>query len=290
MIIDIKYHIASLVSVFLALGIGIVVGTTMIGSDVLMKKQEDLITSLQGQYASIRDENRQLTHDLDVMKEDANYQQEFNRVVLPALVRDKLRGRQVAIVDLNYRKEHDGLADALQEAGAKVQSVTVVNLNILQQTAISQEVAPLFGKNQGDSSAEYLPDFARFLANTMVRGMGDDVIHVLDGKGVLKISGAYGLPIQDVILIGGSSSKELDFARNYDLVLIKSLQNQGLRVFGAEDNKIPVSYMRYYQSAGLTTVDNIDDIYGQVALIQAMTGYPGRYGTKQTARDFLPPL
>lgn len=41
MIIDIKYHIASLTAVFLALGIGIVIGTSMIGSDTITKQQKE---------------------------------------------------------------------------------------------------------------------------------------------------------------------------------------------------------------------------------------------------------
>ena len=40
----------------------------------------------------------------------------------------------------------------------------------------------------------------------------------------------------------------------------------------------------------LTTVDNIDTVYGQVSLVMAMYGYPGHYGIKQTADAFIPPL
>lgn len=58
----------------------------------------------------------------------------------------------------------------------------------------------------------------------------------------------------------------------------------------AEDSMAPVSYVRYYEKAGITTIDDIDTAYGQVALVQAMAGHPGHYGIKQTAESFIPPL
>lgn len=285
-----KYHIASLAAVFIALGIGILIGTTMIGSDTLMKKQEALITSLQTQYTVLRDENRRTAQELATMKQNSAYQQEFDRAVLPVLVREKLQGRKVAVVDLNNRKEHDNLANVLREAGAEIQSITIINLNQLKDPVVRGQVANFLGKSNDISLTSLLPEFARFFAGALVTGAGDDLVRLLDDKKVLKVSGAYGLPVQDIIMISGGNSKEQDYAKIFDLVLVKAWQSDGIRLFGVEDSDVPVSYMRYYQAARLTTVDNIDSIYGQVALVQAMAGYPGHYGIKPTAEDFLPPL
>jgi hypothetical protein len=107
---------------------------------------------------------------------------------------------------------------------------------------------------------------------------------------VLKVTGSYGQPVQDVLIIGGSNSKDLYFAKEFDLVLASSWQKEGLRVFGVEESLVPISSMHDYQTASLTTVDDIDKTYGQVALVEAMAGYPGHYGIKQTADTFIPPL
>lgn len=290
MIIDLKYHIASLAAVFLALGIGILIGTSMIGSDTLMKKQEALIASLQSQYAALRDENRKMASELASLKQDYAYQQEFNRAVLPALVREKLVGRKVAVVDISNRGDHDPVASVLREAGADVESLTQVNLNKLKNAAVKEQVAAYLGMDRDVSLNSLLPEFARLFAGAMVSGGDDEFIRQLESKDVLKVSGAYGVPVQDVVIIGGCDSKEHDYAKAFDLVLAKEWQAAGIRVYGVEDSDVPVSYMRYYQSVRLTTVDNIDSVYGQVALVQAMAGHPGHYGIKPTAENFLPPL
>ncbi|MGB9791174.1 MAG: copper transporter [Thermacetogeniaceae bacterium] len=291
MIIDIKYHIASLAAVFIALGIGILIGTSMIGSDALMKKQEALIASLQSQYAALRDENRRMANELASLKQDDVYQQEFNRAVLPALVRERLLGRKVAVVDVSNRRDHDPIASVLREAGAEVESLTQINLSKFKDTAVKDQVAAYLGKKDRDLPLNsFLPEFARFFASAVVTGGGDDLIRQLESKDVLKITGAYGVPVQDIVLIGGCDSKEHDYAKVFDLVLVKEWQAAGIKVYGVEDSDVPVSYMRYYQASRLTTVDNIDTVYGQVALVQAMAGYPGHYGVKPTAENFLPPF
>lgn len=291
MIFDIRYHIASLVAIFLALGIGILIGTSMIGSDTFAKQQKKMIDSIEQEFTVLREENKKNSDALTEVQAVIASQQQFNQAVLPVLVRGKLQERKIALVDLNYRKEHDALANVLRTAGADFQSITVVNLNDLKDPLVSKQIAAMLGKTNKDTAPDkYLPDLARLFASAVATGENGELIRFLDDNELIKISGTYGPPLQDIIIIGGSENKEQDFARKFDLVMVKTWQKNGISVYGVEDTDTLVSYMSYYQSARLTTVDNIDTVYGQVSLVQAMSGYPGHYGVKQTAETFLPPL
>jgi len=290
LIFDVRYHIASLVAIFLALGLGILIGTSMIGSDAFAEQQKKIVDSIEQEFKVLRDENKKNSDALAEAQAVIANQQQFNQAVLPVLVRGKLEGRKIALVDLNYRKEHDALSNVLRTAGADFQSITVVNLNELDDSLINKQVAAILGKNRDAVPDKYLPDFARLFASALVTGENVELIRFLDENELIKISGTYGLPLQDIIIIGGSENKDHDFARKFDMVMIKTWQKNGINVYGVEDTDTLVSYMSYYQSASLTTVDNIDTVYGQVSLVQAMSGYPGHYGVKQTAEAFLPPL
>ncbi len=289
MIFDLKYHIASLTAVFLALGIGILVGTTVIGNDALTKQQERLVASLQEEFKALREDNEKTTAALAELQADLAYQQEFNRAVLPVLVKERLKGRAVAVVDVNYRRSHDALANVLRLAGAEVRSVTSISLPPREARTV-REVAALLGLKGEPSYERVLRELAVRLAATLQGGGEDSLLRELEALGVVKVSGSYGQPLSDVIVIGGAQARDRDCAKVFDLALIKMLTASGVRVFGVEDARVPVSYMRYYQGACLATVDNIDTVYGQVALVRAMEGYPGRYGVKESAEKFLPPL
>ncbi|HHY40177.1 MAG TPA: copper transporter, partial [Syntrophaceticus sp.] len=55
--VDIIYHIASLAAVFLALGLGILIGTSMISSDAINEQQKKMIEGLEKEFAVLREEN-----------------------------------------------------------------------------------------------------------------------------------------------------------------------------------------------------------------------------------------
>lgn len=262
----------------------------MIGNDTISKQQKNMIEGIEKEFTILREENKRNADALLQAQEVMSRQQQFNQEVLPLLVRDKLQGRKIAIVDLNYHKEHDGLANVFRSAGADVQSVTVINLDLLKDSSLSKQTAGMLGKASDADVEKYLPDLAKLLAEAIATGENDELVRFLDDHEVLRISGNYGPPLQDVVLIGGAEDKNQDYFKKFDQVMIKVWQKSGYNVYGVEDSDTAVSYMRYYQNSRLTTVDNIDTVYGQVSLVMAMYGYPGHYGIKQTAEAFLPPL
>ncbi len=290
MIINLKYHVASLAAVFFALGIGVLAGAAMAGNDFFLSRQEQLIRDIQAQVSSQQEANRRTTRALTAMEQDSAFQKQFNQVALPILIRDRLQGRTVAIIDLDYQKEHERLAAALRTAGALIQSTTVVNLGVLKDVEVNRRLAFYFGKEPGAAPEKYLPDLARSLASAIAIGRPDNLAQSLRELEIIKATVNTGAPPQDIILIGGSNGRELDYARYFDLIMIKTWKTEGARVFGTEDSMAPVSYVRYYEQAGIATIDDIDTAYGQVALVGAMAGHPGHYGIKQTAESFIPPL
>jgi len=56
MILDIRYHIASLVAVFLALGLGILIGASLLDEGRLVESQEKLIVGLEKRFDTLQAE------------------------------------------------------------------------------------------------------------------------------------------------------------------------------------------------------------------------------------------
>lgn len=86
MIVDIRYHIASLAAVFLALALGILIGTSMISSDAINEQQKKMIEGLEKEFAVLREENKVNADALMQAQEVIANQQKFNERVLPLLV------------------------------------------------------------------------------------------------------------------------------------------------------------------------------------------------------------
>ena len=87
---DFRYHALSLVAVFLALGIGILLGST-IGDNLASQANKDLSSSLRGDLLKARQDARDASSN--VSQRDRVIQAAF-----PRIVGDRLRGKTIAIV------------------------------------------------------------------------------------------------------------------------------------------------------------------------------------------------
>ncbi|TKJ29400.1 copper transporter [Blastococcus sp. CCUG 61487] len=88
--IDFRYHLVSLIAVFLAVALGIVVGTTQLNGPIL-DDLERQVSALEQDKRSLEDETRTLQGQLDTTEE-------FAEAVAPALVEGTLTDRSVLLV------------------------------------------------------------------------------------------------------------------------------------------------------------------------------------------------
>jgi hypothetical protein len=112
--IDFRYHLVSLVSVFLALAVGIVLGAGPL--------KDTIGTAITEDAASLRQQTAALRSQLDTADSGIAHRDDFVAAVTPALVADQLGGHSVALVLLPDADTAivKPLTQALRAAGARV--------------------------------------------------------------------------------------------------------------------------------------------------------------------------
>jgi len=115
-----RYHATSLIAVFIALAIGILIGAEF-GGDALTNTRRDLERSLVGNLQDARAQVNDLNGDL-------NKSNEFAQRVYPVLTRDRLEGRRYAILALGgLPSDITGeVEEALAPTGGRLVGVGVV--------------------------------------------------------------------------------------------------------------------------------------------------------------------
>ncbi|MFA5384960.1 MAG: copper transporter [Eubacteriales bacterium] len=288
MIIDLRYHIASLVAVFLALGLGILVGGIFLKSDILVNRQKELTDRLEVQIEQLRQKNETVEKELSSLKLNYKAQGDFEKQVLPLLVKGRLQGYQLAVVETNNYSFSNNIIEAIQLSGAEVSSVTTL-IGDLNEPA-NKEL--LKGQKGWENVNEN--QLAAHLAGEIVRGLlGEDnsgQINSLVEAGLIKVSGEYGKPLMGVVIAGGSQEHEIVKISSVDLPMIDLLLARQIPVYGVEETITSYSYMKEYQKKRISTVDNIDTVSGQAALVMAIAGQAGHYGIKPTAQKLVPAL
>jgi hypothetical protein len=113
-LIDFRYHIVSLIAVFLALALGLFLGSTTLQSTVTK--------SLTNQANHVTSENKRLGVEKQSLEQQVRAEQGLTKAVEPYAVDGRLLGETVAVVAAPgvSGKTRDALITTLQEAGATV--------------------------------------------------------------------------------------------------------------------------------------------------------------------------
>lgn len=289
--VDLRYHIATIIAVFLALGLGILIGSTIKGDGILVDQQQKIIDRLENEFDVLRERENVLIMQNEQKNRIIENYENYSRTVMPFLVKDHLKDYKLAVVVTGTSDIPAGMINTLNQAGAEVTSKTVVLANIkLSSTKIIKKVIDFYHL-PADTSPDVLRQYiAESVARAVMNKAGGEEIKFLQENELVKFNGDYAEQINGVILVGGCNNVENYFAPVFDQRLIESLMTEGVKVLGVEVSNVEYSYMPDYQKNNISTVDNIDLSPGQISLVFALEGEAGHYGIKETAEKFMPSL
>jgi len=281
MIIDLRYHIFSLAAVFLALGLGIAIGSALPGADTLLREQEKVITRLEKEFAQLRSERRALEEMVAEKEKELAVMHRFHREIFPLLAGDLLNGCKVVFIQNGKAPEGavEELGDFLQEAGAAVAATISFD-----DRSGGEELAALVGLEPGPAWAgELWAELAAELGGEKAPAL----LPLLQELTMIRRQLSPPGPVDAVVVLGGEGSG----AGLAGLELAAAARVAGLTVVGTEPLTAGKSWIPRYKSLGLTSIDNIDTFPGRVALVFALAGAgEGHYGMKETAAALLPTL
>lgn len=96
--LDIRYHWLTLVALFLALGLGIVIGTGLGEQGTLFREQARLAEQLEASLIRLREENQELRRAGEELTRDLEAAQAIAETIARASVAGRLAGRTVLLV------------------------------------------------------------------------------------------------------------------------------------------------------------------------------------------------
>lgn len=306
--IDFRYHLISLIAVFLALGLGILMGSVVL-SEKYVQRLERRVEDLAGSLDASREE-------VSVLEQRVDGLQEFARESEPLLVGDVLAGEEIVafVLDGTDPPVVDGLSDSIEAAGGTlVSTISTTDRFELQDQPERDQLALILGSSAAlgadlrEEAATQLGDRAAAAASAGISarttGPARRLIMLLEDlqeEEFLGVSTREEMPIPSgasFLLVGGSTSEPPAGAVNFGLDLAAALTGRGRAVLVAAPSSSAwqlVDTMRD-DPAGVSvaTVDHADTVPGRIAamlgLQMAIDGVYDHYGTDPGATSILPP-
>ncbi|MCB7138159.1 copper transporter [Cellulosimicrobium marinum] len=318
--IDFRYHIVSLISVFLALAVGIILGAGPL--------QGPIGDQLTGQVEQLRTERNELRDELDranvTLDEDARY----IAAAGPQLVDGSLQDRRVALVDLDGSdgERDEQVVEQIENAGASVVGHVRLTDSWTSEADESARstVADGLGDKLGDVAEDASADerLARALALSLTGVAEDDpdarspqaeeLEALLERFALVDVVEEQEMAADAIVLLAGPAPEQESAPASEDeeapapdtyvvdievtvAVAAQDVAQAAVVVGPTAVGGDLVSTVRGAEdlAASLSTVSGVEDVPGRInvplALAARLADQVGQFGFEESATAVLPP-
>jgi hypothetical protein len=311
-VINFRYHVVSLTAVFLALAIGLVVGTAALNGPVA--------DSLNQRVSELKKDNTQLRDSVSSLQEEIKSEEDFAAQMAQVVLPGRLTGRKILMVTLPSGREHaDQVRAMLTTAGATItgriemQDSFFVPANsqelLYLAASAAQQTIPVTGLPSNSDGVETAS--ALLASGVLDRTQGTpptaaDLTALLTAYEKAKYIGYADAgkdkvtePAQAVVIVTGLPYVDKESAQKDQAVvtMVSQFDKQGAVVVagnGASDGNV-VAAIRGDGALvkTISTVDNANTTQGQVVTALATAelvnqGKAGQYGLGAGAASMMP--
>jgi hypothetical protein len=287
-VFDFRYHVASLIAVFIALVIGILVGIGLSGRGFVSDAERTNLEARISELSSQRDAGRQA---LAVATAQHAAADAYLADTYPLLVAGRLRGARVGVVTVGAADQtiERAITQAVGDAGGKI-----VRTRVLRLPIDLAGIEKILAKRPGLKAVvgiDRAPDLARAIAAELVTGGKTPLIDAL-GDTLLDGRDGSGQPPLDAVVISRPGAPQQGTSQKFLAALYAGLAGAGVPAVGVERATPRTSAIPAFARGGLATVDSVDTPVGRLATVLELAGAAsGHYGVARTATDgVLPPF
>jgi len=274
----------SLVAVLVALALGLLLGVTI--------GDKNLVSNFQGNLErGLRHDVNQANSDRDASNKQLEQQNEFISAAYPQMVANRLFAQRIAFIGTAgvSRENLKGVTSAVEPAGAKIAYAGEL-LAKPQYQALAVAIGHPELIDSSKPTSQQTDQLGRAVGRRLARGRSRDVMRRfvfsrLSGK-ISRVP-LFTFAREEPANPDSNDSKLLD---GFERGVAAGISQQAARVVGVETSQTNPSSIKWYNSLGFSTVDDIQSYPGYYALVLVLNGAKGDYGYKDTADAVIPPV
>ena len=285
--INMKYYIVSIGAIFLALGIGILVGFNLNNNEEMNKQQAAIIEQLDEEFSSIKEENDTISADLKNTDKKYNALVAYVNENADALMTGSLSGKKVAVVSTYGRTENvDKLKEIINQYDGSVAFELIFNKEITDKELI-KEAAEKTGEKFKSTE-----DVVNYVFDIVKRGNAESLAPLEELKMIDLNSESEDIANFSSVVISASSESS-DPAKQFnelDKFVVSKLKSENKYVVEAQATGAKTSYVEQYAKNKAATIDNIDEKTGVLSLVALIQdeNLVGNFGRLDTASSLIP--
>lgn len=294
MVVNLRLYVITIAAIFIAIGMGIFIGFNLNGEYFLLKQQQLLVEGLEGRVSEILLEKDIYTEEINGLAAINKRKIGYIKLLCNAIASNRLKNERIAVIITNEQYYYGDLEEILKKAGAEV-AVEVIytdKLLLIDKHGID-ELNNSFGYEML-SREELFEAVNHQIVNAIIYGEKSIFLEDIIYEGFIRFEGellaASNKEVGKIVVAGGDIVQDKDKMNSIDKDIIERLSVYRRTIIGVERYDVGFSYIPFYKSLGISTVDNANTDVGHMSLVLLLAGAEGHYGEKETAEGLFPSI
>lgn len=285
--INMKYYVVTIGAIFIALGIGMLVGFNLNYDQELSKQQATIIEDLDKKFEGLKTKNDDLEKLLDSSEKNNTQLLEYINNNYTKIIKDELQGKNIGVIttsnDYDYTEQ---VQKTIENSAGSIAFDIVLNDSIINQENIKQlsNTLEVEFKSPEDVVNYIIECLKDINANSKL-----EELEKLEMITINSISENY-QEYTDVVLAGGSSKDNQEKVKVVDKTIIEKLKQENKYIVALQKSDVKNSYIQEYKESKVVTIDNVDEGLGKLALVTVLKNQTpkGNFGRSEGVDGIIP--
>ena len=286
--INMKYYIVTICAIFIALGVGMLVGFNLNYDQALSRQQSEVLESFNTEFDNLKDKNKALQAEIDKMDGDITKIEEYLQENIDILTQDVLTGKNTGII---LTSENNDYSEEIEEIISKANGTTSFNIVIKDSINNKDKISEISDNlNESFKSSQ---DVINYIINALSTSKGHEQLYALENLGVLKINSINEELYQSydsVVLLGELSGKDANTKFNAkEKLIIDGLKEKNKYMVAATQSESNNTILKLYSDNNISTIDNINEVIGKISLTTLLKNQNivGHFGNSDVSKELI---
>ena len=286
--INMKYYIVTIGSIFLALGIGIIVGFNLNYDQELSKQQSEVLSEFEDRFDSLNQEKADLNTQIEDLTKEQEKLTSYISQNYNLLITNALTDRNTGIIITNEKNDYsEDIENLIKDADGHLA------FNIVVRYTIEDEKKLKTLSNDIDKEIKTSQDCINYIMDCL---NGDNAQKDLEKLQELELIEIKSLSddyasYDSAILVGENEDENMQ--KTFEVKeknIISKLKSEKKYLVAVQREASNSKFLKLCSDSKISTIDNIDSEIGKISLSMLIKdeSIVGNYGTGENVTDLMP--
>ena len=286
--INMKYYIVTIGSIFLALGIGIIVGFNLNYDQELSKQQREVLSEFEDRFDSLNQEKADLNTQIEDLTKEQEKLTSYISQNYNLLITNALTDRNTGIIITNEKNDYsEEIENLIKGADGHLA------FNIVVRDTIEDEKKLKTLSNDIDKEIKTSQDCINYIMDCL---NGDNAQKDLEKLQELELIEIKSLSddyasYDSAILVGENEDENMQ--KTFEVKeknIISKLKSEKKYLVAVQREASNSKFLKLCSDSKISTIDNIDSEIGKISLSMLIKdeSIVGNYGTGENVTDLMP--